>query len=52
MLPGSVAVSRARNKTLMEAGLVDIRQAFVSDLPFAANTFNVVTAIETQYYWP
>jgi SAM-dependent methyltransferase len=49
---GSLAVSRARNKNLMMSGLVDIRQAFVSDLPFAANTFNLVTAIETQYYWP
>jgi SAM-dependent methyltransferase len=37
---------------MQEAGRVDIRQASVSDLPFAADTFNLVTAIETQYYWP
>lgn len=49
---GSVAASRARNKNLIEAGRLNIRQASVSDLPFAANTFNLVTAIETQYYWP
>jgi SAM-dependent methyltransferase len=49
---GSVAVSRSRNKNLIEAGRLNIRQASVSDLPFAANTFNLVTAIETQYYWP
>ncbi len=50
---GSVAVSRSRNKNLIEAGRLNIRQASVSDLPFAANAFNLlVTAIETQYYWP
>ncbi len=49
---GSVAVSRSRNKNLIEAGRLNIRRASVSDLPFAANTFNLVTAIETQYYWP
>lgn len=49
---GSVATSRARNKELIQAGRVDIQQASVSKLPFAANTLDVVTAIETQYYWP
>ncbi|HET7106753.1 MAG TPA: class I SAM-dependent methyltransferase [Candidatus Acidoferrum sp.] len=49
---GSVATSRARNKDLIRAGRVDIQQASVSKLPFAANTFDLVTAIETQYYWP
>ena len=49
---GSVAASRARNKNFIQAGRVDIREASVSDLPFAADTFNLVTAIETQYYWP
>lgn len=49
---GSVATSRARNKKLIRAGRVDIRHASVSKLPFAANTLDVVTAIETQYYWP
>lgn len=49
---GSVAGSRARNTNLIKAGRVDIRQASVSHLPYAADTFNLVTAIETQYYWP
>lgn len=50
--PGSVAASRARNRDLLRAGRVEIQQASVSKLPFAANTFDLVTAIETQYYWP
>jgi SAM-dependent methyltransferase len=49
---GSVATSRGRNKGLIQAGRVDIRQASVSNLPFTADTFDLVTAIETQYYWP
>jgi ubiquinone/menaquinone biosynthesis C-methylase UbiE len=28
-----------------------IQQASVSQLPFAENTFDLVTAVETQYYW-
>ncbi len=31
---------------------MDIRQGSVSDLPFAAETFDLVTAIEMQHYWP
>jgi SAM-dependent methyltransferase len=42
---GSVAASQARN-----AGL--IAQGTVSQLPFANDVFDLVTAIETQYYWP
>jgi SAM-dependent methyltransferase len=49
---GSVATSRARNKELIRAGRVEIQQASVSKLPFAPDTFDLATAIETQYYWP
>lgn len=49
---GSVAASRARNRKLIEAGCVAIEEASVSKLPFADNTFDLVTAVETQYYWP
>ena len=50
--PGSVAASRAHNKNLVQSGRVDVQQASVSNLPFAADAFDLVTAIETQYYWP
>lgn len=49
---GSVAVSATHNAALIKAGRVVIQKASVSKLPFPANTFDVVTAIETQYYWP
>ena len=49
---GSVAASRRHNADLIDAGRVQIQQAAVSALPFADNTFDLVTAVETQYYWP
>lgn len=49
---GSIATSRTRNKHLIRDGRVEIQLAAVSHLPFAADAFDLVTAIETQYYWP
>lgn len=49
---GSIAVSRGLNSELIEAGRVVIQKATVSQLPFADATFDLATAIETQYYWP
>lgn len=49
---GSVAASRAKNAQLIQVGRVEITPASVSQLPFPDDTFNLVTAVETQYYWP
>lgn len=49
---GSVLASRAKNRQMIKAGRVEIRQASVSQLPFPDDKFDLVTAIETQYYWP
>lgn len=49
---GSVAASRAHNKRLIADRRVHVEQASVSQLPFPDGQFDVVTAIETQYYWP
>jgi ubiquinone/menaquinone biosynthesis C-methylase UbiE len=49
---GSVAVSRSKNARLIESGRVEIQQGSVSQLPFPDSSFDVATAIETQYYWP
>lgn len=49
---GSIAVSREHNALLIKAGRVIIQKASVSQLPFPDDTFDLVTAIETQYYWP
>jgi SAM-dependent methyltransferase len=48
----AVAVSRALNRAGIEAGRVDIRLATVSSLPFEDCEFDLVTAVETHYYWP
>jgi SAM-dependent methyltransferase len=49
---GSVAASRSRNRKLISAGRVSIELASVAKLPFEENSFDLVTAVETQYYWP
>jgi len=49
---GSVAASRSKNARLIESGRVQISEASVSRLPFPDETFDLATAIETQYYWP
>jgi SAM-dependent methyltransferase len=48
----SVAAAKKENADLIAAGRVDIRQAGVSQLPFADASFDLVTAVETHYYWP
>jgi SAM-dependent methyltransferase len=49
---GSVDASRATNTRLIQAGRVEIHQASVSQLPFPDATFDLVTGVETHYYWP
>jgi ubiquinone/menaquinone biosynthesis C-methylase UbiE len=48
----SVAVARERNAASIAEGHVDIQQASVSKLPFPDARFDLVTAVETHYYWP
>ena len=49
---GSVAASRGKNAAAISAGRVNIQQGSVSRLPLPDGTFDLATAIETQYYWP
>ena len=49
---GSVSQSQSHNKRLIAEGKVHVERASVSQLPFPDNMFDVVTAIEAQYYWP
>lgn len=49
---GSVAASRSRNAESIRAGSVEIIRATVSQIPFPDNMFDLITAVETQYYWP
>jgi ubiquinone/menaquinone biosynthesis C-methylase UbiE len=48
----SVAAARATNARAIAEGRVEVQQASVSALPFADATFDLVTAVETHYYWP
>jgi ubiquinone/menaquinone biosynthesis C-methylase UbiE len=48
----SVAASRGFNGAAVESGRVEIQKATVSRLPFANDVFDIVTAVETHYYWP
>jgi len=50
--PASVAVARQTNARLIEEGRVGVQEGNVSALPFEPNTFDVVTAFETHFYWP
>ena len=50
--PASVAVTEQRNADLISAGRVAVQQASVSRLPFPDAAFDIVTAVETHYYWP
>jgi ubiquinone/menaquinone biosynthesis C-methylase UbiE len=48
----SVAMARQMNAAGITAGRVAIQQASVSQLPFPDDTFDLVSAVETHYYWP
>ncbi|MDD6789663.1 MAG: class I SAM-dependent methyltransferase [Lachnospira sp.] len=40
------------NKAMTACGRCRVRQCDVSDLPFAAGSFDLATAFETIYFWP
>ena len=48
----SVKLSRKVNEKLIGDGMVEIMKGNVKDLPFEDNTFDIVTAFETVYFWP
>jgi len=48
----SVATSRKTTERLIGLGRVGIVHGTVSRLPFAENLFDLVTAVETYYFWP
>jgi ubiquinone/menaquinone biosynthesis C-methylase UbiE len=48
----SVAMARRVNRESIASGRVEIREASVSELPYPEEVFDVVTAIETHFWWP
>jgi ubiquinone/menaquinone biosynthesis C-methylase UbiE len=47
-----VDVARRANAASIAVGKVDIEQGSVSKIPRPDDTFDLVTAVETHYYWP
>jgi len=48
----SVAVASKTNKEWISRGRVEISEGSVSQLPFAAASFDLVLAVETHFWWP
>jgi ubiquinone/menaquinone biosynthesis C-methylase UbiE len=48
----SVRVSQKINTAFIAEGRVEIQQSSVTQLPFADNTFDLITAVETHFWWP
>ncbi len=50
--PDCVAWSKAYNADWIKEGRVEILHASVNEIPFADHHFDIVTAVETVYFWP
>jgi ubiquinone/menaquinone biosynthesis C-methylase UbiE len=48
----SVAVATKTNQQWISTGRVEIREGSVSQLPFAAASFDLIVAVETHFWWP
>jgi len=48
----SVAASKRTNARWIDIGRVEIRHGSVSQLPFPDDMFDLVTAVETHFWWP
>jgi len=48
----SVAFAAKTNQQWIDMGRVEIREGSVSKLPFPENMFDIVTAVETHFWWP
>ena len=47
----SVAMAVRLNKQWIDVARVEVREASVSRLPFSPGTFDIVTAVETHFWW-
>ena len=48
----SVAMAMRTNKQWIDIARVEVREASVSRLPFSEGAFDVITAVETHFWWP
>lgn len=50
--PDMVTYAKKVNKKLIEENKIEIKEASVDNTCFAADTFDLITAVETYYFWP
>lgn len=50
--PVSVACSRAFNESTIKRGQMEVVQGSVEVLPFADGSFDIITTVESFYFWP
>ncbi|MFC3748533.1 class I SAM-dependent methyltransferase [Paenibacillus sp. GCM10012306] len=50
--PQSVETSTYKNRVAVASGRVSISTGQVSALPFHEDTFDLITAVQTHYFWP
>jgi len=48
----SVMMTRGYNAELVKSGRLSVSKDSVSEMPFENGTFNLVTAMETYFFWP
>ncbi|WP_302145458.1 class I SAM-dependent methyltransferase [uncultured Megasphaera sp.] len=48
----SVRTSRQTNTEAIKAGKMDVSQGSVEKLPFAGDSFDKITTVESFYFWP
>jgi ubiquinone/menaquinone biosynthesis C-methylase UbiE len=48
----SVAATKRTNARWIDLGRVEVRHGSVSQLPFPDSMFDLVTAVETHFWWP
>lgn len=50
--PLSVAETRYYNRDLVTAGVLQVMESSVEDIPFAPASFDLITTVESFYFWP
>src|SRR5579863_6643849 len=48
----SVAMAMGTNKQSIDIARAEVREASVSRLPFSDGAFDIITAVETHFWWP
>jgi ubiquinone/menaquinone biosynthesis C-methylase UbiE len=48
----SVAATKRTNARYIDLGRVEVLHGSVSELPFPDNQFDLITAVETHFWWP